>query len=94
MPIRFRYDRLLVPRGRPRVWGYWEMNLPNGAELAWFLCGMWAALFILKAARSTHAGFFAVVALLVVAIAPAAGLLYEHQLSDLAKRMQHAVRNL
>ncbi len=74
--------------------GVLGMNLPNGAELAWFLCGMWAALFILKAARSTHAGFFAVVALLVVAVAPAAGLLYEHQLSDLAKRMQQAVRNL
>jgi hypothetical protein len=93
MPIRFRYDGLLIPRGRPRVWGVLGMNLPNGAELAWFLCGMWAALFILRAARSTHAGFFAVVALLVVAIAPAAGMLYERQLNEFVKRVQQVVHN-
>lgn len=68
------------------------MHLPNGAEFAWFLSGMWAALFILRLSRSMHSGFFGVVALLVVAIMPALGLLYQHQLGEIAKRFQQEIR--
>jgi hypothetical protein len=68
------------------------MHLPTGAEFAWFLSGMWATIFILRAGRSSHAGFFAVFALLIVAIAPAAGLLYQDQLGQIAQAVQGAVR--
>lgn len=67
------------------------MSLPTGAELAWFLCGAWAVLFILRASRSTHSGFFAVVALLVIAVLPAVGLIYENQLTEFAKRVQQVM---
>jgi hypothetical protein len=69
------------------------MHLPNSAELSWFLSGMWAALFILKAGRSSQSGFFAVVALLVVAIGPALGLLYQDQLSQFSKRFQQELHS-
>lgn len=64
------------------------MNLPDGAEFAWFLSGMWAALFILRAGRMSQAGFFAVVAMLVIAIVPALGLLFEAQLAEFAARVR------
>ena len=68
------------------------MSLRTGAELAWFLSGAWAVLFILRASRSTQSGFFAVAALLVVAVLPALGLLYESQLTEFAKRVQQVIR--
>lgn len=64
------------------------MNLPDGAQFAWFLSGMWAALFILRAGRMWQAGFFAVVAMLVLAVVPALGLLFEAQLAEFAARVQ------
>ncbi len=69
------------------------MNLPNGAEFGWFLSGMWATIFILRAGRSSHAGFFAVFLLLVVAIAPALGLLYQAQLNEFARQVQDVVHS-
>ena len=67
------------------------MNLPDGAQFAWFLCGMWAALFILRAGRMSQSGFFAVVAMLVIAVMPALGLLFEAQLAELAARAQAVI---
>ena len=67
------------------------MSLPTGAELAWFLSGMWAALFILRAGRMSQSGFFAVVAILVVAMLPALGLLFETQLGEFAARVQQVI---
>jgi len=67
------------------------MNLPDGTEFAWFLSGMWAALFILRAGRMWQSGFFAVVAMLVVAIVPALGLLFNTQLADFAARVQTVI---
>jgi hypothetical protein len=67
------------------------MNLPDGAEFAWFLSGMWAVLFILRAGRMSQAGFFAVMAMLVVAIVPALGLLFEAQLAEFAARVQTVI---
>lgn len=69
------------------------MNLPSGAELAWFLSGMWAALFILRARRASRSGFFAVVATLVVAAAPALGLLFQEQLGQVATSVAEAIRS-
>jgi hypothetical protein len=69
------------------------MSLPNGAELAWFLSGMWAALFILRAGRAADSGFFAVIATLFVAAVPALGLLFETQLVQMAAMVQEAIRN-
>lgn len=67
------------------------MNLPDGTEFAWFLSGMWATLFILRAGRMTQAGFFAVLAMLVVAVLPALGLLFEAQLTEFAARVQSVI---
>jgi len=69
------------------------MSLPNGAELAWFLSGMWATIFILRAGRASHSGFFAVVAVLVLAIAPALGILFQEQLSHLAAAVAQAIHS-
>ena len=69
------------------------MSLPNGAELAWFLSGMWAALFILRAGRASRSGFFAMVATLVVAAAPALGLLFEQQLGQIAASVAAAIHS-
>ena len=68
------------------------MSLPNGTELAWFLSGMWAALFILRAGRVSQSGFFAVVATLVVGALPSLGLLFETQLGEFAARVQDVIR--
>lgn len=67
------------------------MNLPDGGELAWFLSGMWATLFILRAGRVSQSGFFAVVATLVVGVLPALGLMFEAQLSEFATRVQDVI---
>lgn len=69
------------------------MSLPDGAELAWFLSGMWAALFILRAGRASQSGFFAVVATLFVAAVPALGLLFEAQLGQVAAGVAEAFRS-
>ena len=68
------------------------MSLPNGGELAWFLSGMWAALFILRAGRNSQAGFFGVVATLFVALVLALGLLFENQIGEIAARVHQAIR--
>lgn len=68
------------------------MSLPNGAEFAWFLSGMWAALFILRAGRMSQSGFFAVVAMLVIAVVPALGLLFDSQLAEFAARVQAVIK--
>ena len=68
------------------------MILPDGTELAWFLSGMWAALFILRAGRVSQSGFFAVVAMLVLAALPVLGLLFEPHLVDLGARIQAVFR--
>ena len=52
------------------------MILPNGTELAWFLSGMWATIFVLRAGRASQSGFFAVLATLVLAVLPAVGILF------------------
>ena len=67
------------------------MNLPDGAEFAWFLSGMWAALFIFRAGRVPQSGFFAVVATLVIGVLPALGLMFEAQLGEFATRFQDAI---
>jgi len=72
-------------------WGLEVISLPSGAELAWFLSGMWAALFILRAGRAADSGFFGVLATLFVAVAPALGLLFEVQLGQLAVAVQQAI---
>lgn len=68
------------------------MILPDGTELAWFLSGMWAAVFILRAGRVSSSGFFAVVAMLVLAALPVLGLLFEPQLVELGARIQETIR--
>ena len=68
------------------------MSLPTGAELAWFLSGMWAAVFIFRAGRMSQSGFFAVVATLVVGVMPALGLLFETQLAELGAKVQEVIR--
>jgi len=70
-----------------------SMHLPNGGEFAWFLSGMWATIFILRAGRSSHAGFFAVFGLLILAFLPAVGLLYQDQLNDFAAQVQGIIRS-
>ena len=52
---------------------------------------MWAALFILRAGRMWQSGFFAVVAMLVVAVVPALGLLFNTQLAEFAARVQAVI---
>jgi len=69
------------------------MILPNGTELAWFLSGMWATLFILRVGRASQSGFFAVVATLVLAIAPALGILFQEQLGQLAAAVSQAIHS-
>jgi hypothetical protein len=81
-------------RGSSRVyWGLKTMSLPNGAELAWFLSGMWATIFILRVGRVSSSGFFAVAATLVLAIAPAVGLLFETQLAQVATAVAQAIHS-
>jgi len=69
------------------------MTLPNGTELAWFLSGMWATIFIFRAGRASQSGFFAVLATLVLAIAPALGILFQAQLGQLATAVMHAIHS-
>lgn len=68
-----------------------DISLPDGAEFAWFLSGMWAALFIFRAGRLSESGFFAVLAVLVVGAIPALGLLFEAQLAEFAARVQSVI---
>jgi hypothetical protein len=69
------------------------MSLPSGYELAWFLSGMWAAIFILRAGRVSQSGFFAVMASLVIAAVPALGLLFQDQLALIAASLSQALRS-
>jgi hypothetical protein len=69
------------------------MTLPNGTELAWFLSGMWATIFILRAGRASQSGFFAVLATLVLAVLPAIGILFQEQLGQLAAAVTHAIHS-
>jgi hypothetical protein len=81
-------------RGSSRVyWGLKAMSLPNGAELAWFLSGMWATIFILRAGRASSSGFFAVAATLVLAVVPAIGLLFETQVTQVATAVAQAIHS-
>ena len=81
-------------RGSHRVyWGLATMTLPNGTELAWFLCGMWASLFILRAGRVSQSGFFAVAAALVLAVLPAIGLLFHEQIGQVAAAVAQAIHS-
>ena len=69
------------------------MILPNGTELAWFLSGMWATIFILRAGRASQSGFFAVLATLVLAVLPAVGILFQVQLGQLAAAVAQAIHS-
>jgi len=73
--------------------GLETMTLPNGTEVAWFLCGMWASLFILRAGRASQSGFFAVMATLVLAVLPAIALLFQEQLGQLATAVAQAIHS-
>ena len=60
------------------------MKVPDGSEIAWFVSGMWATFFVIRATRARGSGFFGIVALLVVGVAPALGLIFEKELVVLA----------
>jgi len=69
------------------------MILPNGTELAWFLSGMWATIFVLRAGRASQSGFFAVLATLVLAVLPAVGILFQVQLGQVAAAVAQAIHS-
>ena len=69
------------------------MSLPTGGEFAWFLCGMWAALFVLRVGRASESGFFSVVATLVLAVMPALALLFEAQLGQVGAAIRDVIQH-
>lgn len=70
------------------------MNWPAGNEIAWFFCGVWATFFLGRAGRARESGFFAMVALVFVAAAPAVALMLESDLTRLLEQLQRTIRSM